>query len=112
MTTLSFENLDFSVLIEVDNRIAYLQEWEDGNWSEPVKFGLPQPTEALVGPSKLASAVKSFRRETYLEEFRDALTHGASRLATEDFSHPLARFWNAIQASCRQLATSFAKPVS
>ena len=109
MTTLSFENLDFSILIEVDNKVAYLQEWDDGNWSEPHRFSLPQPPEALQGASKLAQAVKSFRGDTKIEPLRDALTHGAWKLAVQEASGWFTRFWAALQASCRGLATFYVK---
>ncbi len=104
MTTQSFENLDFSILVEPDNHLAYLQRWEDGVWSEPLRFTLPLSREKLAGTPILAQALKSFRRDPQLEPLRDALTHGAWNDADAERPGPLARFWAAIQASFRQWA--------
>jgi len=101
MSTASFENLDFSMAIESDRRMAYLQEWEDGCWSEPVLFELPQPPEVLRGKSLLARAVRSFRGDPRIEELHDVLTHGAFRLASEDAGGWLGRFWALLQAPFR-----------
>jgi len=61
MPELIFENLNFSFLIDAENRIAYLQEWRDGNWSEAEKFPLPRPLEGLQKQSLLVRAVRDFR---------------------------------------------------
>jgi len=63
MAELAFENLNFSFLIEPENRIAYLQEWQNGNWSEPEKFDLPQEVSRVLKQSRLARAVRDFRRQ-------------------------------------------------
>ena len=79
MTTLSFETLDFSFLIEVDNRAAYLQEWEVGAWGEPDRYTLPLDLDALAKNSKLARAVKSFRGDDQNDALRGALEDGLIR---------------------------------
>ncbi|HLH40600.1 MAG TPA: hypothetical protein VKX39_15725 [Bryobacteraceae bacterium] len=104
MTTQSFENLDFSILVEQDNHLAYLQQWDDGVWSEPHRFTLPLSPEKLARTPILAQALKSFRRDPQIQELRQALTHGAWSDDTAEKAGPLARFWAAIQASFRQRA--------
>ncbi len=104
MTTLSFENLDFSILIEVENHLAYLQQWDDGVWGEPHRFHLPVCPEALEQVPILSQALKSFRRDPQIAGLRDALTHGRWSQFAEEKSRRLARFWAAIQASFRQWA--------
>ncbi|SRR5579883_565628 len=79
MATLSFENLNFSFLIEPDSKTAYLQEWEDGAWSEAERFTLPQPLHGLPRNSRLARAIKSFRNDRHLDAIRAALEHGLER---------------------------------
>jgi len=104
MTTRSFENLDFSILIEEENNLVYLQQWDDGVWGEPYRFTLPLSCEALRETPVLAQTLKSFRREPQIEELCDALTHGAWSEAMEEKTSRLARFWAAVQASFRQWA--------
>ena len=74
MTTQSFENLDFSFMIE--GSTAYLQEWEDGAWSEPERHTLPIDLLACSKRSRLARAVKSFKNTP---ELRDLLEAGLVR---------------------------------
>jgi hypothetical protein len=74
MTTQSFENLDFSFLIE--GTTAYLQEWDDGAWSEPEQHTLPLDTGSLPKRSRLARAVKSFKTTP---EVRESLERGLVR---------------------------------
>ncbi len=61
MPDLTFENLNFSFLIDAENRIAYLQEWRDGNWSEAEKLSLPQQIQGLPKQALLARAIRDFR---------------------------------------------------
>ena len=75
MMTQSFENLDFSFMIE--GEIAYLQEWEDGAWGEPERHSLPVAIDALPKRSKLARAVKSFREQPAI---RESLERGLVRM--------------------------------
>ncbi len=72
MTNQSFENLDFSFLIETDTKTAYLQEWEDGAWGEPEIHSLPVSIDTLPKRSKLARAVKSFRDTPELRELLES----------------------------------------
>lgn len=102
MTTRSFENLDFSILVEEENNLAYLQQWDDGVWGEPHRFTLPLSCEALEQTPVLAQSLKSFRRDPQLEDLCDTLTRGAWSEAVEERTGRLARFWSAIQASFRQ----------
>jgi hypothetical protein len=81
MATLSFENLDFSFWIEPESKTAYLQEWEEGAWSEAERFSLPQPLDGLVRNSRLARAIRSFRRDHHYEALCSALEHGLEREA-------------------------------
>ncbi len=74
MTTQSFENLDFSFTIE--GSTAYLQEWEDGAWSEPEQYRLPIDVASLPKRSRLARAVKSFKQ---MPEVRQSLENGLVR---------------------------------
>jgi len=104
MTTRSFENLDFSILIEVENDRAYLQQWDDGVWSEAHHFALPLSPDAIDQTPVLSQAIKSFRRDPELDALRNALTHGAWSAAADEKSGRLARFWAAMQASFRQWA--------
>ena len=104
MTTRIFENLDFSILIEEENKLAYLQQWDDGVWSEAHRFTLPLSCESLEQTPVLGQALKSFRRDPQVDALRDALTHGAWGDAVEERVGRLARFWAAIQASFRQRA--------
>ena len=104
MTTRSFENLDFSILIEEENRLVYLQQWDDGVWGEPHRFTLPLSCETLEETPVLAQSLKSFRRDPQLEELCDALTHGTWSQRIEEKTSRLAKFWAAIQASFRQWA--------
>ena len=103
MTTQSFENLDFSILVEVENNLAFLQRWEDGVWGEPYRFTTPLSSEDLKQIPVLAQTLKSFRRDPQSDALRDALTHRAWRLTSEEPGR-LARFWAFIQAPFRQLA--------
>jgi len=104
MTTQSFENLDFSILIEVENRLAYLQQWDDGVWSEPHRFHLPVCPESLQQVPVLSQALRSFRHDPQIAQLRDAITHGRWTQSAAEKSGRLARFWAAIQASFRQWA--------
>ena len=81
MRTLSFENLDFSFLIDPENKTAYLQQWEDGNWGEPDCYALPQALHALPKISKLSRAIKAFRRDSQFQDLCSALEHGLERSA-------------------------------
>jgi hypothetical protein len=95
MPELIFENLNFSFLIDAENRIAYLQEWRDGNWSEAEKFPLPQPFEGLHKQSLLVRAVRDFRGDGEYHRLCSAL--GAAP------SEPLS--WrDRLQAAPRLLA--------
>ena len=76
MNTLSFENLDFSFLIEVDRNTAYLQEWEDGAWGEPEQYSLPVALDQLPKKSRLARAMRSFRNDS---DLRESLERGLIR---------------------------------
>lgn len=109
MRTRSFENLDFSILIEEDNNLVYLQRWEEGVWGEPDRFPLPLSRAALQQTPMLSQALKSFRGDPQIDQLRDALTLGAWRFEAAESSGRLARFWAAVQASCRQLATAWAR---
>jgi hypothetical protein len=112
MNTQSFENLDFSILIETDNNKVYLQQWDEGVWGEPHCFALPLSREELRQNPVLELALKSFRRDPQVDDLRDALTHGAWRFDAEA-PGLLARFWGAIQAPFRQLApASDRQPIS
>lgn len=97
MTTHSFENLDFSFWIDPDRRIAYLQEWEDGNWGEPERYLLPQPLDRLGKDSKLARALKAFRKDAHYRDLRDALLCGAPEDRTPD-PGGLRDVWSALLA--------------
>ena len=79
MASLSFENLDFSFWIEPEKKTAYLQEWEEGNWGHPETYALPQSLDELPKHSRLARAVKSFRREAEYAPLRAALEAGLVR---------------------------------
>jgi hypothetical protein len=79
MRTLSFENLDFSFLIDPENKIAYLQQWEDGNWGEPDRYALPQALDSLPKISKLSRAIKAFRRDSEYQALCAAIEHGLER---------------------------------
>src|SRR5258706_10051681 len=79
MRTLTFENLDFSFLIDAENKIAYLQQWEDGNWGEPEQYPLPLALDSLPKVSKLARAVKAFRRDSEYQALCSALENGLQR---------------------------------
>jgi hypothetical protein len=63
MQTLTFENLYFSFLIDPATQTAYLQEWNDGEWSEADQFALPVPLATLDKKSRLARALRSFGDE-------------------------------------------------
>ena len=76
MKTLSFENLDFSFLIETDSNTAYLQEWEEGAWSEADRFTVPVAIDSLPKHSKLARALHSFRKHGEYDALRSAVGHG------------------------------------
>jgi hypothetical protein len=104
MTTLSFENLDFSFLIETEQSIAYLQEWEEGNWGEAEKLSLPQSLDRLPKHSRLARALKSFRGDAQLEALREALEPGVVRKR-----EPERNLWTFLQTSSRGLATRIAE---
>ena len=104
MTIRTFENLDFSILIEVENKRAYLQQWDDGAWSEPHVFPLPVSVADLQQIPVLSNAVKSFRHDPQTKDLRDTLTHGAWTQAADERAGRLARFWAATQASFRQRA--------
>lgn len=103
MSTRSFENLDFSILVEDDHRVAYLQQWDDGVWGEPHRFPLPVSGEDMQRLPVLSQAVKSFRRDGCFNELRDSLTHGAWRWSPEEPGW-FARLWAAVQAPFRQIA--------
>jgi len=93
---LGFENLDFSFLIDRENRIAYLQEWEDGAWSEPEHFSLPVSLALAPKKSRLARAAKSFGDAA----LREVLEEGLERpLQTESRS-----LWSFVQSFMRALA--------
>lgn len=64
MPDVTFENLNFSFLIDARNRTAYLQEWRNGNWSEAEKFPVPQQIAGLPKQSMLARAIRDFRRDS------------------------------------------------
>jgi hypothetical protein len=104
MTTQSFENLDFSILIEVENNLAYLQKWDDGIWGDAERFPLPLKREHIEQSPLLSGALKSFRRDPQIDELRDALTHGSWRGVAPEPPSLLARFWSVIQAPFRELA--------
>src|SRR5262249_19993439 len=95
MTTQSFENLDFSFLIETDTNIAYLQEWEDGNWGEAHRFTLPQPLHLLPKDSKLARALKSFRKDPRYKRLCSALRCG--QIPFEPKRHWVLELWRRLQ---------------
>jgi hypothetical protein len=63
MSELTFENLNFSFLLDIENKIGYLQEWRNGNWSEAERFPLPQQLDGLHKQSMLARAIRDFRGE-------------------------------------------------
>jgi|SRR5579872_774990 len=100
MTTLSFENLDFSFLIETGQNTAYLQEWEEGNWGEADKFSLPQSLDTLPKNSRLARALKSFRGDAQIEALRAALEPGVVRKR-----EPERNLWAFLQSCSRGLAS-------
>ncbi len=99
MTTLSFENLDFSFLIEPDRQMAYLQEWEDGIWGEAEKYTLPQALDLLPKHSKLARALKSFRKDPQYNALCNALAPGMVREPA-----PERTLWTFLQTCSRGLA--------
>ena len=99
MDTLSFENLNFSFLIEAASRTAYLQEWEDGAWGEPDRYSLPLALDSQPKNSKLARAVKSFRGSAECEELCTALEDGLIR---ESKPQP-RRVWDGIAARIAEL---------
>jgi hypothetical protein len=103
MTTLSFENLDFSFMIEVESETAYLQEWEDGNWSEPDVYQLPQLLHLLQKKSRLSRALKSFHGDTQYHSLCDAL--GGFEAHDPGLA---AQFWNSVQNFSRGLAARIA----
>jgi len=100
MAPQSFENLDFSFLIETENKIAYLQHWDEGTWSEAERYILPQALDALPKQTKLARAVKSFRGDAEYESLLDALQSGLVHENT-----PQRRsVWDLLQTCSRGLA--------
>ncbi len=92
MKNASFENLYFSFWIDREGRTAYLQEWEDGAWSEPEQFSLPVSIEDAPKKSRLARAVRSMADDA----LRSALEEGLERRPEREsrwtrFAHALAR---------------------
>ena len=99
MNTLSFENLNFSFLIEVDHKTAYLQEWDDGAWGEPERYSLPLALDSLPKTSRLARAVKSFRGNEQYEELFTAFESGLIR----DPKPQPRRVWGGLAARIAEL---------
>ena len=96
MATQSFENLNFSFLVDSETRTVYLQEWEDGAWSEPDRFSLPVSLGSAPKKSRLARAAKSFGDG----ELRNALEEGLVRQAVAE----PRMLWNLLQSCMRALA--------
>jgi hypothetical protein len=73
MREVIFENLNYSFLIDAENKIAYLQEWQNGNWSEAERYHLPQSLAALPKQSRLSRALSEFRRTNEYPALCEAL---------------------------------------
>lgn len=104
MAPLSIENLDFSFWIEPEKKTAYLQEWEEGNWGHPETYAIPQSLDELPKHSRLARALKSFRRDPAYATLRSTLEAGLVREPVPDRS-----LWTFLQAcSARLVALIYA----
>lgn len=63
MAELTFENLNFSFLIDQQKNVAYLQEWDNGNWSDAEQHSLPVDLAHFPTHSRLARAIRELRDE-------------------------------------------------
>lgn len=61
MAELIFENLNFSFLVDQKKNTAYLQEWDDGRWSEAEEFAVPLSFARVPKGSRLGRAIREFR---------------------------------------------------
>src|SRR5579871_2603833 len=99
MRTLSFENLDFSFLVDLENKTAYLQQWDDGNWGEPEQYAVPQALDSLHKTTKLARAVKAFRGDAEYMALRSALETGLERKPAPE----PRRMWSGLAARIAEM---------
>jgi hypothetical protein len=100
MQTLTFENLYFSFLIDPATQTAYLQEWNDGEWSEADQFALPVPLATLDKKSRLARALRSFGDE--------GLRHAIGGDSAREPRRERRSILGALQACSRGVATRLA----
>ena len=102
MAEQTFENLNFSFLIESEKGMAYLQEWQEGSWSEPDRFSIPLDLAAFPKTSRLTRAVRDFRGEEGYPVLYSAL-NGAPLEPELNFAGRIRARWQALQAGSRLL---------